>query len=565
MLNRSGQLVAVIPLSVSLAIGGLLMWGYQESAHHANSDIRTRSAADRFANLAISRLKILATRQLPTAGACNTAFGAGLSALRDLGNESPAALTLTFTHPTVATWVNCVFTSAEVAELTAAIDGPIRNLDVEIARLSRPDLETFTAFLTVTARVVTRPIGNSAVRSFTLRENVRLQAASLSRYAVVLRHPSDDAGADGGAAITAGTQLSVSGGSSLEILGETYRAGDQGAAVDLNSIVDTVNAPNVILHGRLDVQADRLSIGSGLALDISTFNSMLRKGIREKIFGAVNILPIRDGLPAAFSNNNGAWNHFIRYSPDPTRRSQPLAFVGNQAADVPISVPAWSVAAAEQWPSASPDPLNDTCDTSSATNKFYVRINFDQDLTLTPAHFGTNNSFCGVIAANRVVIDTGSGSDKLFLGQIVARQILVSGSSKLTISHPGDNIAVLSPSPSPDPADIFRRYQELILLHAHNFNVPILQNAAAIANAAYRPSGAIITDPTFWLPATWVGPFPATNPAFPPVGYMIQCYDADGAGPAPRFFCPRLNPAGLPAATRQADLAGGLAGQLVFE
>ncbi len=562
-MDRRGQLVAVIPLSISLAIGGLLMWGYQNTSRNVTAGIRARVEGDRFANLAINRLRLLATRPLPTSGTC-ASLATTLGDMRNLAMDDVAPSTLTYTFGVgVPGWVDCLFTADERSALTDSTYGPLESLSLNLSRLGKPDLETFTVFLTVTAQAVTRQIDSAPVRSFTLRENVRLQAASLARYAVVLRHPTQDSTTAGAGVGVTAPQLTVGGTAGMEVLGDVYRAGDRGASTTLGDIVALGNQPNIAIHGRLDVQADRLTIPITSALDLTAMNGILHKGIREKIFSQSQLLPIQDGVPGAFTPNaNGAWNHYINYPVDPLRRSQAIGYVRHYAADA-VGVPAYDPS--EQFSTATPSaPPVDTCDTSG-TNRFaYVHINFDLDLTLNEAHFGTMNSFCGFVAVNTLTVNVGAASNKLFLGQIIARKIVVNGARTLFIANPADNVAVASPSPAPDPAEIFRQFQEISLIHGHNFNVPVLLNPAALGGAQFepfRPHGAM-ADASVWVGGT-LGATPIPN-TYPPAGYMVRCED-DGV--TPLMFCPRLNlpPAPLTKAAREAALAAGLAAQMVFE
>jgi hypothetical protein len=457
-------------------------------------------------------------------------------------------------------WMDCLFITEEKATLLHPTFGPISRMRIAVSRQGSPDLETYSVHLNLTADVLTRSVEGSGARSFLLRESVRLQAASLSRYPIVLRHLSEDSATPGAGTAVAGPQLSSSSQARIEILGSVYRAGNKGSTASLDEVLELGSLSRLSVHGRLDLQADALSLASVTSLSLAALSESFRMGIKEKVFSGVSALPIQDGLPSAYTpNSNGAWNQYIQYPTNPARRHQPIGYVSHVAMDA-VGVPAFDTS--ETFSTAIPSaPWSDSCDTSS--RKIYVHVNFDRDVTLNDTHFGVDNSFCGWIAANSVVIDVGTTSDKLFLGQIIARKIRVNGTRTLIVASPFENLAISNPSPTPSLSDVRQHFEQIALLQGQNFRVPVLANAASLAAPpfqAYRPHGAV-ADASLWLSGAFGSPVAST---YPPAGYMVRCED-DGL--SPQHFCPRITaaPASLTRADREAALNSGLMDQLVFE
>lgn len=478
--GRRGQLAVVVPISLTLAVGGSLLWGYLQVMN--SQVIAQRSAMD--AETLVNKLLFRIERLLVTPSALAECTTGGLSIFhqfRALKNIPPPTKTYSALSPVPTTFDSDPSTESNVIPsciLSGATAGTgdrksVAAATIAISQLGDYDKSTLTSQIQVTVAVETKPIDGMGAQMKRRAQKTRrymLRLGSMAFYTLVLR--------PNGAASSAAPQIDVptalNGG--IDIAGYTLHTTT--TAMDIQSVARQDGKTNFLKP--VDFRAQSLLTGDTIFRSDYT-NTVFRRGANFGVFNGVK-MPFEAPSNAGDWNDVDAWNQSLDYSyvyestcyggsapspgcAAPNMPAPPLPDVGNNdelgnpmanVGPIPPNLFSNGLAVASPstptlayngaraalvsvLPTAGIIPrLSDTCleDPNSPTTFVYIRR--DSDLVI---NFNTDdNALCALIIARNVVINVNNGQNNAIFGTVVAQQVTLGGAGgRVTLSNPIEN------------------------------------------------------------------------------------------------------------------------------
>jgi hypothetical protein len=507
-----GQLAIVIPIALSLCIGGALLWGYVEMVRNRAVSVKAGMDLKGLGNTILSRLQQHLVKPDLTNPNCSDT-DVSLKKFRDFFNtvtpqywQYPLkTTTLDYHDPS-----QCLLLNSEIQSFST---GSISNLSLllTVSRMSDPDTASLTSPLQVTLNLMVQPQSPAAVQlkipttSATLSMKFMLSAGTLSTYSVILLPD--------GSANTNQPQIKIvaggPGSETLEILGKTYHSSP--TSPNFDSIVSLADN-NVYLDQALDLRSSGFNSSySNQRIDTLALSRVFRGGVNFGIFSNANPLPLPGEFPPSSSPPQPyLWQQKLDYSyvytttyssdksyPLPDVRT-PLGsnFISMTGVDItgptPLPVNTYRPSNADNLtilPSLPVLPdLRSTCNPDSGAlvqEMIFQRINDDLTLNFSgPSVSPSDNLFCGLVIANSLTINTPMNyPDETYViyGIIITKKIRFSGAGHLFILNPGNNLTVTGVSlpPGQSQSNIFSQYQSLATNYAHNFFLPIFTDGSS--------------------------------------------------------------------------------------
>lgn len=512
----SGQMIVVVPLTIALAVMGMLMWGYVENQRKQFNFSRAYVDGEKVAGSILRRaVKML---QKPLKGIADTdpcaSVATRLITFWDYSTP-PNPYTIQFDRSGSATtwtpstgeqdWMKCLVSSEELEQLKSQ-NGSLNKLSITMVQTGTSDLATFSSTVSVTLDATTRsrPSQNDPIHQIRMQEITPLRVSSLSQYGVVLR--------DGGPK----PQISPSPQSKVRFQGRVFLAGK--AEKSLDQLI-SLPPSGVVFEKFVEFQTSKLTTPS-LPVALEEYRSVFSEGIRLGVFQSVAKLPIEDGInPDGSDNWQEAWNHDLHwkeFNPTPGRFAMPRVTGApgtNPRAVFPDYTPYNGT--------TTQAPFN-TCSTRGSNKVPYamVYLSMNGNFTIDFNSDGGFNKFCGLIAADTVTIKLkDDNSNHFVIGQIIAKQINVSGAGTLSLINPVDAVQI---SEVPDMDEIFAQIQMLAAGPGRNFFVPVFTTI---------PSGEIFfpfRPHVAWIRQSGPSSAPAeyvnldATPKVLPVGYVYR-------------------------------------------
>ncbi|MGE4233346.1 MAG: hypothetical protein AB7F43_08460 [Bacteriovoracia bacterium] len=489
--QNSGQLAVVLPVVLTLFIGGTLMWGYVNSvqSRYSNTKIGTDMSA-LMVNL-VSRVKHLLV--LPAGpGSCPN-----FNALKDLAPPLDPKI------PPPAPSIALNFGTPPAARACSSLTNGFLLTNQEAAMLS---------FLSIT---VSR-IGGASNSSLSTRVRVDISATPATNIQGSLRktyHQSYNfllrVAMFGYFNIVMMPNISVAsplfeidpGGGSLNVNGFVYLADRNTRTLSPDYISATTLAGTgapIQFEKPVLARAGQISYQAANEIDQANIQRVFKGGLETSVLTHVGTF----ALPFDQAASGPAWTSTDDYTYVQNAVPGQISGVNARVVD---NDPATAITAntLNTSPSVIPDAtrfnysLESTCGLAAGRpfSFVYTRYNTDIVIDFTRAPLSASKIFCGMIAAKELTIRTNQAIPHAIIGNFIVSKVHISGPGAVYFYNPSDNSQPIVSLPAgQNMMNIFTQF--LILAEqggvAQNFYQPLFRDPVA-ANVA--PTNVFLPQP----------------------------------------------------------------------
>ncbi len=506
--NEHGQLAIVVPLTLAMAVGGTMLWGYQRAAHTQYAASRSSMSLDALGKRVTGRVKyMLETGQsVAASSSCTTFHNAFIQPVRAFPVSLPTGAPVTTVSPYVFDSVAGTVVAPDDCFLMKGEDKEfyLKDFKVQVIESRPPDILSLTTELILKVDMSASVPGSAMIRGKQYSKRLLLSVGRLSNYALILNGTSFS---EGSPAIKFG-----SGTGSASILGQALITGGLSgdpSPVSFDSIANTIASggqdPQIALQKPVHVRATQLAPPDSASLprDMSGLKVVFRNGIRTGVFSKDRI----EALPFGDTMMTGeVWDQFYSY-----KNINPLAIVQTSHSTTTIDTvtfdtldssmksilsptmfdtgaSTWTIPPAdisETFTTKIPDGsgkgitnLSDSCAVSNPPKVFVHQrskssgfaVSFDS----TPIH-----TLCGLIFVGGTLTVSGCPANTTctIVGMVIADRIEFSGAGSYILANPYDPATVvgLELPPGQSVAGLRTIFQQTASSLGFNFHVPIFK------------------------------------------------------------------------------------------
>ncbi len=506
--NEHGQLAIVVPLTLAMAVGGTMLWGYQRAAHTQYAASRSSMSLDTLGKRVAGRVKyMLETGQSTSLSASCTAFqSAFIQPVRAFPVSLPTGLPVTTVSPYVFDSVAGTVVAPDDCFLMKGEDKEfyLKDFKVQVIESRPPDILSLTTELILKVDMSASVPGSAMIRGKQYSKRLLLSVGRLSNYALILNGTSLS---EGSPAIKFS-----SGSGSASILGQALVTGGLSgdpSPVSFDSIANTIATggqdPQIALQKPVLVRATQLAPPDSATLprDMSGLKVVFRNGIRTGVFSKdrIEALPFSDTMLSS-----EVWDQVYSY-----RDINPLAIIQNSHAAATVGtltldtldssmksilsptmydtgMSKWTIPPADisaTFSTKIPDgsdkgitKLSDTCTPGNPPRVFVHQRSkssgFNVSFDSTTIH-----TLCGLIFVGGTVTVTGCPANTTctIIGMVIADRIEFSGAGSYILANPYDPATVvgLELPPGQSVAGLRTIFQQTASSLGFNFHVPIFK------------------------------------------------------------------------------------------
>ncbi len=508
--QKSAQIIMAILISSALFVGGTFLWGYMKLAYFRASQIHSSMDASILLESIAGRIRYVLSRPYDALANCPD-----IRKFRDFTAPAPnpPEVSTTFNYTTAG--INCIYNSTEISAFSS--------LTIKLTRVGVPNTDNLTVRLNLDMQGQTKIVpGQTVITNVKLNKSMVLRIATMNYFNLIFL-PSGPSAQTVSAPPYIDVVNSDSGGA-LEVDGTTFFAHINPVALSdfVGTLPDAGGIVPVTFHKTVYFRSNTVLAETATPLDTSQLKKTFQGGVENGLMNHVVRLPhpTEDGTAEMIAS----WEQPTKYThywesnpagplpnlsylnadigpgvPGPNYRS----FIDNAAAPGKLFDPAIAADVTASNITTFPIPgimrLQDTCSTNFSPPSPLVYQRYQKNVTIdfanTGAPFADLPVFCGMIAANELIIQTpGAGNFALF-GSFIVSKIRVLGQGRVYFYNPAENpVPAVGLPAGQNSFNLFQQLQASANSWGKNFWAPIFVNPATAGTPAtiapFRPMKA---------------------------------------------------------------------------
>ena len=521
--SQAGQLVLVLPITLLITGGVLAYSGYFKQSLITGSYIASRTEVDLISASILQNLRELLSSDSPAGCPID------LSSFRNLNDPSPKTYSKVYELDTSVP-PDCLFNPTHDTGTNILVTKRMKSISFSITTLEEPKIKELSAKIQISISVNGRPKTSvtgkieaiGATSSMTKR--FIMQVPRSSYFNVIFTG-------------VGGTPLINHGSAQVQFNGNVLLASNQ--AFNLSDVSDSnlpsglPNFSNVMFLKPFYTTAPSFNLGN---LSPGSFISEgeLKQTFQGGITTSFLMAPFQSAITLPFPpNETAAWS--VNYDFEFGMPIPDVSYLAGGKRSYASNSQAFNASLANFNSIPITDPnvmgltnLDATCPVTTMTGSYrtpalyqYNKTNFTLDFSLG------SSSFCGLIAAKKLIIKTRSDPNTLYqiIGNFIVDQIVIQGSGTVIFYNPADNTplrAPLSDGVTTTMSYINGVFAEMATGNGRPFFTPWLRgNIGNARNTVYWPQRPSPNANSLLLTTSCPG-FPGNAVCYPPTVNAID-------------------------------------------